>query len=347
MFCARCGKEVPEGAAFCASCGNPIGGGAPKAAPAAGASPTPHAAGTGYAVAKKKPPVVPIVVAVVVIVAVVAAIVTGGFGLLGGSGVSPKGSVEEYTWSELSAISDEIGKASDENAAIDIAKKYHLVNDDGTLDGTQRKSVTLSDGTQTSVQIAGFAHDDKSDGSGKAGITFVFTDAIAVHSMNLSDSNAGGWEASEMRSWLASDGKALLPQDLQSELVSVDKMTNNTGETQDASSVTTTSDELWLLSLKELGGDISESDFSPGYEYCAEIYNAEGSQYKLFHDQHVDIFNSNGILTKNYEGLPCIWWMRSPCPLSSDYFHYMFSNGYLYVGYLASFIYAVVPGFCI
>ena len=117
MFCTRCGKEVPEGAAFCASCGNPIGGGAPKAAPAAGASPTPHAAGTGYAVAKKKPPVVPIVVAVVVIVAVVAAIVTGGFGLLGGSGVSPKGSVEEYTWSELSAISDEIGKASDENAA--------------------------------------------------------------------------------------------------------------------------------------------------------------------------------------------------------------------------------------
>lgn len=33
MFCARCGKEVPEGATFCPSCGAPVQGGA-----AAGAS---------------------------------------------------------------------------------------------------------------------------------------------------------------------------------------------------------------------------------------------------------------------------------------------------------------------
>lgn len=30
MFCSKCGKELPEGAAFCASCGNPTGATAPK-----------------------------------------------------------------------------------------------------------------------------------------------------------------------------------------------------------------------------------------------------------------------------------------------------------------------------
>lgn len=347
MFCPKCGKEVPEGAAFCVGCGNPMGGAAPKAA-AAGASPTPHAAGTGCAAAKKRPPVVPLVVTVVAVIVVVAAIATGGFGLLGGSGVSPKGSVEEYTWAELSAISDEIGKASDENAAVEIAKKYHLVNDDGTLDGSQRKSVTLADGTQTSVQIAGFAHDAKT-GGGTAGITFIFADAVAERSMNPSDANAGGWEASEMRSWLASEGKALLPQDLQAELVAVDKMTNNVGYTQDASSVTATSDELWLFSYAELAGTpTAEGGWSSSFvsEYGG-VMGAEGSQYKLFRDKRVNQYSSNDFLVRYYEGELCGWWERSPDPSVSDYFVYVDSDGGPCYADYAGYSGAVVPGFCI
>lgn len=348
MFCPKCGKEVPEGAAFCVGCGNPMGGAAQKAAPAADASPTPHAAGTGYAAAKKRPPVVPLVVAVVAVIVVAAAIATGGFGLFGGSGVSPKGSVEEYTWAELSAISDEIGKASDENAAVEIAKKYHLVNDDGTLDGSQRKSVTLADGTQTSVQIAGFAHDAKT-GGGKAGITFIFTDAIAKRRMNPSDANAGGWEASEMRSWLALEGKALLPQDLQAELVAVDKMTNNVGETGDASSVTATSDELWLFSYAELAGTpTAEGGWSSSFvsEYGG-VMGAEGSQYKLFRDKRVNQYSSNDFLVRYYEGESCSWWERSPLPNFSDFFLLVNSDGDPSDTLLADYSYAVVPGFCI
>ncbi|HIS41119.1 MAG TPA: zinc ribbon domain-containing protein [Candidatus Aphodovivens avistercoris] len=345
MFCPKCGKEVPEGAAFCVGCGNPMGGAAPKAA---GASPTPHAAGAGCAAAKKRPPVVPLVVAAVAVIVVVTAIATGGFGLLGGSGVSPKGSVEEYTWAELSAISDEIGKASDEDAAVEVAKKYHLVNDDGTLDGSQRKSVTLADGTQTSVQIAGFAHDAKT-GGGTAGITFIFADAIAEHEMNSSDTSAGGWEASEMRSWLASEGKALLPQDLQAELVAVDKMTNNVGYTQDASSVTATSDELWLFSYAELAGTpTAEGGWSSSFvsEYGG-VMGAEGSQYKLFRDKRVNQYSSNDFLVRYYEGESRDWWERSPGPNSSDLFVLVGSDGGPSHALYAGYSYAVVPGFCI
>ena len=106
-----------------------------------------------------------------------------------------KSAVEAYTWDELSQISVEIGSAGDEAAAIEVAKKYNLCTPEGKLDGTQVKSVTLADGTQTTVQIVGFAHDDKTAG-GKAGITFIFGDCVGEAPMNSTDTNAGGWEAS-------------------------------------------------------------------------------------------------------------------------------------------------------
>ncbi len=337
MFCPKCGKEVQEGAAFCGNCGNALS--APGGTQQANASQQVQAASGAPVTAAKKLPLAPIIVAIVAIVAVVAAVATGGFGLFGEKYVvEPKGSVDEYTWSELSSISDEIGKALDENAAVGIAKKYNLVGEDGVLDGSQRKSVTLSDGTQTSVQIAGFAHDSKM-GGGKAGITFIFTDGIARHEMNSTDTNSGGWEASEMRSWLASEGKALLPQDLQDELVAVNKPTNNTGMIEDPSSVTDTSDELWLFSFVELRGPVSA------------LTDVEGSQYKLFRDQNVQLDSSNAILVKTFNGGTFYWWARTPVYDIGDYsskvFSYVAEDGMPRFANLASGSYAVVPGFCI
>lgn len=46
--------------------------------------------------------------------------------------------LEDYTWEELSKISEEIGNAPDEGAAIEIAKGYKLTTEDGKLDGTRR-----------------------------------------------------------------------------------------------------------------------------------------------------------------------------------------------------------------
>ena len=176
-------------------------------------------------------------------------------GSQGAAGAAVKSAVEAYTWDELSQISAEIGAAGDEAAAIEVAKKYNLCTPEGKLDGTQVKSVTLADGTQTTVQIVGFAHDDKTSG-GKAGITFIFGDCVGEAPMNPTDTNAGGWEASQMRGYLNSDVMTLLPEDLKSAIVPVDKLTNNVGKTQDISAVTATSDSLWLFSLAELAGQV-------------------------------------------------------------------------------------------
>lgn len=115
-----------------------------------------------------------------------------GNGANGAGKVEAKASVEDYTWDELSKISKEIGAAGDEDAAIVIAKEYNLCTPDGKLDGTQTKTVALADGATAQVQICGFAHDDKADGSGKAGITFIFKDAVDEQSMNNAGTNSGG-----------------------------------------------------------------------------------------------------------------------------------------------------------
>lgn len=378
MFCPKCGNEVAEGSAFCGKCGAPVGGPAAAAetpgAAAAGLKPAPMGV-PGVPSPKKGGAKVGIIAAAaVVVVVLVAGFATNWFGLAGvqpkeavdvpvasqsandapdadgqdaagdqgGEAATVKSAVEAYTWDELAQISDEIGAAGDEAAAIEVAKKYNLCTPEGKLDGTQVKLVTLTNNMTVPVQIVGFAHDDKTAG-GKAGITFMFGDAIAEAPMNQTDTNAGGWEASQMRAYLNGDGMALLPEDLKKVVAPVDKLTNNVGETQDVSAVTTTSDSLWLLSAAELCGSI---DWYSDPSYNA-VLNAEGFEYQLFRDTAVDSSNANDILVKNYQNSPGYWWGRSPYPGYSDLFQGVGSDGYPYFYDRAGNSYGVVPGFCL
>lgn len=376
MFCPKCGNEVAEGSAFCGKCGASVGapvGGVARAE--AGAQGAVGGAGAGAPAPKKGGAKVGIIAAAaVVVVVLVAGFATNWFGLAGvqpkeavdvpaasqsandapdadgqdaagdqsGEAATVKSAVEAYTWDELSQISDEISAAGDEAAAIEVAKKYNLVTADGKLDGTQVKLVTLTNNMTVPVQIVGFAHDDKTAG-GKAGITFIFGDAITEAPMNLSDTNAGGWEASQLRAYLSSDGMALLPEDLQKVVAPVDKLTNNVGETQDVSSVTTTSDSLWLFSAAELCGSI---DWYSDPSYNA-VLNAEGFEYQLFRDMAVDSSNANDILVKNYQNSPSGWWERSPDPRYSVNFQGVYSDGDPYFYGSAGGSGGVVPGFCL
>lgn len=263
------------------------------------------------------------------------------------AGAAVKSAVEAYTWDELSRISAEIGAAGDEAAAIEVAKKYNLCTPEGKLDGTQVKSVTLADGTQTTVQIVGFAHDDKT-GGGKAGITFIFGDCVGEAPMNPTDTNVGGWEASQMRAYLNGEWRTELPDDLDAVIVPVDKLSNNVGETQDASSVTTTSDPLWLFSLAELAGPIPAAELSgDGREWTVAISNAEGFRYKLFNDVNINWKEGNSILIKNYQVSPDGWWERSPHPEGAGGFKMVTLSGCPNSGYFADGSYGVTPGFCI
>ena len=124
------------------------------------------------------------------------------------------------------------------------------------------------------MQVAGFNHDDRADGTGTAGITFVSRGTVGTRQMNSSDTTAGGWRDSGLRSWMNSELLGRLPSEVSDVVVPVSKLTNSVGETTDVSAVVATSDTLWTLSYSEIGGQMSTDD--PGHD---AVYNAEGAQY--------------------------------------------------------------------
>lgn len=334
MFCPNCGVRNPDEAKFCFGCGKPLpaqGGATPEPVTTSGAPGAKPAGKLGNKT--PKPAIIGGIVAAVLIVATAVVVLLP-------KGPQVKSCLNDYSWEEIAQISKLISKKGDQNGAIGIAKKYHLCTADGKLDGTQTKDVTLSDGTQTKVMIMGFNHDDKSDGSGKAGITFIFADDIAKKNMferadldNLfqkiqDDGSANiSWENASLRSWLSDSFSNELPSDLREQIVSVDKADavmpwvsftidsyygggigaelNDDPDLTTTSTTITTSDKLWVPSFVELAplSDYLMSDWT----YLLQ----EGSQYQLFNDAGVTADTPNRILGTYDSQDGGGWWLRS------------------------------------
>ena len=201
------------------------------------------------------------------------------------NGVVIQDSVDNYSWKDLKTIADEIATAQDDDSATGVAKKYHLVSEDGTLGDACYKTVKLSTGAEVKAYIVGFNHDDRADGKGKAGITFMVCGTpVLSDSVNEDGSNTGGWKDSDIRKSLNKKVLASMPKDLKKNIVKVTKLTNNAGVTTDASLVTSTDDSLWLPSLVELfGNDGLEESLSSDQSAALAVYETEGSQYKVWY----------------------------------------------------------------
>ena len=143
-------------------------------------------------------------------------------------------------------------------------------------------------GVSYTAQIIGFNHDTKTAG-GKAGITFQLVDCLnTTYKMNSSDTNAGGWKSSAMRS-LMSEFLGQLDEDLQSVIKPVNKLVSIGNNT---STIETVSDKLFLLSEVEIFGSTTYS------------FAGEGSQYDWYKAGNTKVKKVNG--SANY------WWERSP-----------------------------------
>lgn len=399
MYCINCGKQIPDDSVFCPECGTRVDASLnaetldetpttilnktseevfptpeeqfvqkadfenfnAQQTPYSSNAPTPQDA------KRSKKSVARIVVPVVALVVVIAAVVVAGmltnwFGLAGGS-VPVKSSVNDYTWEELSTISDEISAAPSQEEAINIAKRYHLCNEDGTLDGSQTKTVELSNGVSSSVKIIGFNHDDKSDGSGKAGITFAFTEIVTYAPMSTRGSNKGGWQYSDLRAQLNSDFYDALPEDLRNEIVEVNKSTNNVGavyesktKTFDTSCVSATPDKLWIPSYTEIIGDVRGTTTNDP-EGFAEILSEEGHQYQLFSDNGIDQDNTPAELlsqnvAKNVDTSSALdsglRWTRTSDPTNFQFAYTVHNaNGHCNECHTVGNTYGVAPCFCI
>ena len=140
------------------------------------------------------------------------------------------------------------------------------------------------------------------------GLTFVTKQTLlSTHRMNATDTSAGGWADSEMRSYLNTDVFNLLPSELQADIASVTKYSDGYENGAIVHDGVVTQDKLWLLSAQEVFGGTS--------------YETQGEHYSnLFPDQ-----SSSSRVKYNQSGSANNWWMRSVS--SANNFRRVSSNG--------------------
>lgn len=180
----------------------------------------------------------------------------------------------------------------------------------------------LIDGTEYQIDIIGKNHDEYTDGSGKAPLTFQLHDCYGESkNMNSRNINEGGWTSCAMRSTHLPAILALMPTEVQNGIREVNKLTS---EGSKGGTIITTKDRLFLLSEIEILGDVTYS------------FTGEGTQY--------DYYKSGNSKIKSLNNNASIWWERSPYNDISE-FCYTDTDGTPYRG-SASVSHGVAFGFC-
>ena len=223
-------------------------------------------------------------------------------------------SFSKASWGQIAALS-EGGSAS----------KYFSVGDEKTIELTTGEEITLV--------ILGFNHDDLASG-GKAGITIGMKNLLATrYAMNSSSTNAGGWDQSKMRTETMQTLLAQLPSDLRNSIKQVNKKATAGGA---STTITTSSDKLFLFSEVEIDGTTTAgyADEGEQYEYWKTIKDGTIAADRIK-------YLSNGGGSANY------WWLRSPYVSASTIFRYIASTGSVSASGSASFTYGVSFGFCV
>lgn len=266
-----------------------------------------------------------------------------------------RSSLDDYTWDQLQEISLKIKAAKSNAEARKIAKHYHLLDDDGHIPYPCTKRVTLTNGLEVGAQLVGIRHDELLDGTGKAGLTFMFDAGIAERDAAAQPLSAG-WADCELREWLDGDGLKLLPNELRAYIKDVKKISNNVGAARSASCLSELPTTLWLPAMVELCGNQPPESFTEDFHYLADIYNGEGKEYQLFRELKVSPYTTNEMLVRQWKGKDACWWERTASPDTSE------SEGTLYMNRVGHdgdvFTYAtpadnpkkrtcVIPGFCI
>ena len=224
-------------------------------------------------------------------------------------------------------------------AATDIAKNgtssVVYAKAEAAMDAGTRWSIKLTDGKTMQYRIIGINHDDVADGSGKAGLTFLTITTHIESRMNATDTNAGGWEKSELRQKMNS-GEIwnLMPQEFQSKVKSVTKLTNNAdgSKANKDAAVTATTDKLFLLSYSEI---VPTSYWASSFPWTS----SEGAQYEAFKGKVTN--SSNPCITTSD-----IWWERSANPDSNWGFLAINSSGWPTFSSGATNLQFIRPVFC-
>ena len=191
---------------------------------------------------------------------------------------------------------------------------------DYTVKGT--KTIELTDGTKIKMDLAALNTDVKSDNSGTAKMTWICHGIPYTHRMNATNTTAGGWADSEMRSYLISDILSKIPTEIKSHIVSVKKSYRSKSPNDET---LWSDDEIWIPSYKEVGFTSTDYIESDGVVYSNLFPSSESRQ------------------KRDTSGSTMHWWLRSAG--STSIFRCVRTSGGDYNN-IANNVYGVVFGFC-
>lgn len=245
------------------------------------------------------------------------------------------------SWEMIKAVSD-AGQGAN----------YWSVGDtkDVTLSGTWQ-SLNVSNVTVKAF-IIGFDHNSAVEGAnrihflmGKIGTAMVaFCDSQygsqtsgAYFTMNTTDTNSGGWEASRMRKTVLGNSNtpdnplqgslmAVLPEDLLAVMKPVTKWTKNS-----ATAATATTDYAFLMAEFEIFG---------ARTYANSAEQSKQAQYDYFKAGNPKVFYKHSATTTAVYA-----WLRSPYAGGSNFFCFVGTSGAANTSG-ASLSLGVAPGFC-
>jgi surface protein len=279
----------------------------------------------------------------------------------------PNATLEDYTWSALSYISNSIsenGTSSpyyNDMVALMKAGSTKTVTLPAVTD-TTGSNKSIAEGTTVKVMIIGFKHDALTPMQvSAAGMTFqVVNDSsngLPTHYMNSTNTNSVGWQESSMRKWLANVVSEAFSEAIP-QITTVYKWAHEeSGTTYQGSSDTAnvTSDDhadggsmygtngsrvtlhkytLFIPCLQEYYGKTSG--------LMKYYYPLEGNQYEYY--------SYLGITSTNYSGLKTLntktSWLRSVVAGSTTSYHYLGTTGN-YGSSSATSVYSVAPCFCL
>lgn len=256
--------------------------------------------------------------------------------------------LNDNSWEAIKSVSDAGTGATYWNVG-----DYKNIQIFGTVQGMSLNSTVRA-------FILGFNHNSSKEGSNRIhfqiGKTTSGTDIAFCDSkygefgnsngfrMNLSDSNANGWNDSYGRKNLLGNSgtpnsppsnsfMSALPADLRAVMKSVTKYTDNTGRGNNASSsVTATTDYLFFLSEFEVEGARScANQYEQNYQAQYDYYKAGNSKVKYRHDA---------------TGTAVMPWCRSAHYRNGNYFCVVVTNGTT-GGTNAHYSMGLAPGFCV
>lgn len=219
--------------------------------------------------------------------------------------------IADYPLSDLSTVTDSWSTIiSNANYATDYSVGDVKLVDFGTFGQHYFELVALDEDTKAS--------------GGKARMTWLNKNFLTMHVMNTTSTTTGGYDATEMKSWITSDVLPQLQSEIRNAIVPVTKISSTYENKAVVVNGQSTTESLWIPSEYEMFGTTT--------------YENTGARYSKF--------NSNASRIKyNSSGSASDWWLRSA--VSTGNFRCVYSNGSAVSGSGASSTAGVVLGFCI